>query len=113
MELICRVNGQFDQYIWIVDQCIKHLIIAYNGSLEGLAQLSLSTLILVLYKVLIVLKAKETKKCRHVMSCHVMSSHVMMMMMIIMCCSSAIQSHAFDEGIMAWHVISKQILLRV
>jgi hypothetical protein len=30
-----------------------------------------------------------------------------------MCCSSARQSHAFDEGIVAWRVISKQILLRV
>jgi hypothetical protein len=29
-----------------------------------------------------------------------------------MCCSSARQSHAFDEGIVAWRVISKQILLR-
>jgi hypothetical protein len=30
-----------------------------------------------------------------------------------MCCSSARQCHAFDEGIVAWRVISKQILLRV
>jgi hypothetical protein len=30
-----------------------------------------------------------------------------------MCCSSARQSQAFDEGIVAWRVISKQILLRV
>jgi hypothetical protein len=30
-----------------------------------------------------------------------------------LCCSSARQSHAFDEGIVAWRVISKQILLRV
>jgi hypothetical protein len=29
-----------------------------------------------------------------------------------LCCSSARQSHAFDEGIVAWRVISKQILLR-
>jgi hypothetical protein len=29
------------------------------------------------------------------------------------CCSSARQSHAFDEGIVAWRVISKQILLRL
>jgi hypothetical protein len=29
-----------------------------------------------------------------------------------MCCSSARKSHAFDEGIVAWRVISKQILLR-
>jgi hypothetical protein len=29
-----------------------------------------------------------------------------------MCCSSARQSHAFDEGIVAWRVISKQIQLR-
>jgi hypothetical protein len=28
------------------------------------------------------------------------------------CCSSARQSHAFDEGIVAWRVISIQILLR-
>jgi hypothetical protein len=30
-----------------------------------------------------------------------------------LCCSSARQSHAFDEGIVAWRVISKQILLRL
>jgi hypothetical protein len=30
----------------------------------------------------------------------------------LLCCSSARQSHAFDEGIVAWRVISKQILLR-
>jgi hypothetical protein len=30
-----------------------------------------------------------------------------------MCCSSARQSHAFDEGNVAWRVISKQTLLRV
>jgi hypothetical protein len=29
-----------------------------------------------------------------------------------LCCSSARQSHAFDEGLVAWRVISKQILLR-
>jgi hypothetical protein len=33
-------------------------------------------------------------------------------MYVLLCCSSARQSHAFDEGIVAWRVISKQILLR-
>jgi hypothetical protein len=32
-------------------------------------------------------------------------------MALYLCCSSARQSHAFDEGIVAWRVISKQILL--
>jgi hypothetical protein len=31
---------------------------------------------------------------------------------ILLCCSSARQSQAFDEGIVAWRIISKQILLR-
>jgi hypothetical protein len=30
----------------------------------------------------------------------------------LLCCSSARQSHALDEAIVAWRVISKQILLR-